>query len=260
MARLRPGGKAVITGAAQGIGLATARRLASEGMIPILVDLPGPALDSAAAGLPAAQAEPIDVADRGALQALADRLGPVDLLMNNAATRIGRGFDAPHEDWRRTFDVNLWGVIHGVEVFLPAMQSAGTGIIVNTGSKQGITNPPGHPVYNATKAALKSYTESLAHHLHETAPGVTAHLLIPGWTREAGPDKPAGAWSSDQVAGALLAGLEADAFYILCPDNDVPLERDHNRIRWAGEDIIENRPALSRWHPAWSDRAKTAGT
>jgi NAD(P)-dependent dehydrogenase (short-subunit alcohol dehydrogenase family) len=94
------------------------------------------------------------------------RFGKANLLANNAATRIGRGHEAALADWRRAMDVNLWGPILGVRAFLPAMlASTKPGVIVNVGSKLGITNPPRHPVYNMTKAALKAYTEALEHEL-----------------------------------------------------------------------------------------------
>jgi len=129
------------------------------------------------------------------------------------------------------------------------------GVIVNTGSKQGITTPPGNPAYNVAKAGVKSFTEALAHELRNV-PGcrIRAHLLIPGFvftgmTRGRGGDKPAAAWTPDQLADFFFQRLEAGDFYILCPDNDVPRELDERRILWAAGDIVENRPALSRWHP-----------
>ena len=88
---------------------------------------------------------------------------------------------------------------------------------------------------------------------------VTAHLLIPGFvhtplTRPAGSEKPAAAWSPEQTVDFMLESLDRGDFYILCPDNDVPRALDQKRIAWAAGDIIENRPALSRWHPDWAER------
>ncbi|MEM7238733.1 MAG: SDR family NAD(P)-dependent oxidoreductase, partial [Pseudomonadota bacterium] len=239
-------------------GLETARRLADLGMATILADLPGSGVEDAAASIKSAKACAVDVSDWAAVQALANDIGPVDLLINNAVTRKGRGHDAPIDDWRAAMDVNFWGVIHGVRAFLPGMQTRDRGMIVNAGSKQGITNPPGHPIYNASKAALKSYTEGLEHELRQAGGQVTAHLLIPGWTMPDGPDKKPGAWSSDQVAEELIIALRRGDFYILCPDNDVTVAMDHRRIRWAAEDVIENRPPLSRWHPDYAERAAEA--
>lgn len=151
-------------------------------------------------------------------------------------------------------EVNFWGVVHGVRAFLPTMAG---GVIVNSGSKQGITNPPGHPIYNAMKAALKSYTESLQHDLRATG-AVSAHLLIPGWTMGDGPAKKPGAWTSDQVAEAMIDGVSRGDFYILCPDNDVTTAMDHRRILWAAGDMVENCPPLSRWEEAHKKAAAKA--
>ncbi|MBY8974355.1 SDR family NAD(P)-dependent oxidoreductase [Rhodobacteraceae bacterium NNCM2] len=255
---LSPGKTALITGAGRGIGLAAAKRLSGMGMRVVLVDLPGPELEAAAREIPGAVAEPVDVADAAAMERLAARTGPVDFLMNNAVTRIGRGMDAPLSEWRAAMEVNFWGVVNGTRAFLPRMKDRDRGMIVNAGSKQGITNPPGHPVYNAAKAALKSYTESLQHDLRQETAHVTAHLLIPGWTMPEGPDKKPGAWSSDQVAAFMVEGLMRGDFYILCPDNDVTAEMDHRRIAWGAGDVIENRPPLSRWHPDFKARADKA--
>ncbi|MEM9046285.1 MAG: SDR family oxidoreductase [Pseudomonadota bacterium] len=254
---LAPGRKALITGGQQGIGRAVAKQFKALGMEVCLVDLPGDRLTAAGEAL-GVQTEAVDVADQAAMAALAARLGPLDVLMNNAVTRLGRGFEAPLDDWQAAFQVNFWGVIHGVEAFLPAMRTQGSGLIINAGSKQGITNPPGHPIYNAAKAALKSYTESLAHELRQGDAAVSVHLLIPGWTMEEGSEKKPGAWSSDQVGGFMVEALDRGDFYILCPDNDVTSEMDHKRILWGAQDITENRPALTRWHPDWKERATKA--
>jgi NAD(P)-dependent dehydrogenase (short-subunit alcohol dehydrogenase family) len=130
----------------------------------------------------------------------------------------------------------------------------------NTGSKQGITQPPGNTAYNVSKAAVKALTEGLAHTLREkTGERVTAHLLIPGFTftgmtRQRMAEKPPAAWNPEQVVDFMFTRLEAGDFYILCPDNEVTREVDEKRMAWGLGDLIENRPALSRWHPAWRDR------
>ena len=200
-------------------------------------------------------AVPTDVAKPDDLEALqetvTERLGPVGLLMNNAVTRVGGGVWAEPADWRQAVEVNLWGPINGVRAFVPGMISQGApSLVVNTGSKQGITNPPGNSAYNMTKAALKAYTESLQHELRNS-PGcrVTAHLLVPGWTTTGKREHKKGAWLPDQVIDVLIAGLERGDFYILCPDDEVTPEMDRKRILWGAGDITENRPPLSRWHP-----------
>jgi NAD(P)-dependent dehydrogenase (short-subunit alcohol dehydrogenase family) len=134
----------------------------------------------------------------------------------------------------------------------------GPGLVVATGSKQGITTPPGDPAYNVSKSALKTFTEAMAHELRNgPAPDVTAHLLIPGFvftelTRPGEREKPEGAWMPDQVADFMVESLERGDFYILCPDEDVSRALDEKRIAWAAGDIIENRPPLSRWHRDWA--------
>ena len=130
---------------------------------------------------------------------------------------------------------------------------------MNTGSKQGITSPPGNTAYNVSKAAVKALTEGLAHTLRNL-PGcqITAHLLIPGYTYTSNaakriPVKPPAAWSAEQVAQRLIEGLEHNEFYILCQDNETTRDQDERRILWAASDLVENRPALSRWHPDYKD-------
>ncbi len=267
-AAIAAGRTAIITGAASGIGLAAAEALAGHGMALALIDLPGPALEAALArlsgtGLPA-RAYAADVADRAALEAaagdIAAALPPVSVVMNNAG--IGLPSSVLDEaGWERTLAVNLWGVIHGSQVFTPlALAGGGPAVVVNTGSKQGITTPPGNPAYNLSKAGVRVFTEALAHELRGRDGGrVSAHLLIPGWvhtgmTSTPGASKPAGAWSPSQTVSFLLDRLERGDFYILCPDNDTPRALDEKRMAWSMGDIIANRPALSRWHPAWAER------
>jgi NAD(P)-dependent dehydrogenase (short-subunit alcohol dehydrogenase family) len=151
-------------------------------------------------------------------------------------------------------------VIHGVHAFAPAMVAQGTpGAIISTGSKQGITTPPGDAAYNVSKAGVKVVTEQLAHALRNT-PGskVTAHLLVPGFTftpltRPGASEKPADAWTPDQVVDFMLPALARGDFYIICPDNAVTRATDEKRMQWAMADLIENRPALSRWHSDYKD-------
>lgn len=255
---LAAGRVAVITGGASGIGLAVAERLASAGMRIVLADLRGEPLERARRQLGnrglEAHAVPTDVADPAAVAALADaaqNLGEVSFVMNNAGREGAGGILADLADWRTTLDVNFMGALHGVRAFLPAMLQANWPCaIVNTGSKQGITLPPGDTAYNVSKAALKALTESLAHDLLASKGRISAHLLIPGFSMRRGiTEKPAGAWTSAQVADFMLESMGRGDFYILCPDNDVSRGMDEKRIAWAADDIIRNRPALSRWHP-----------
>lgn len=171
-----------------------------------------------------------------------------------------------------------------------AAKSRPTSIVI-TGSKQGITNPPGNAAYNASKSAVKTLTEHLSWDLRDTKTSV--HLLVPGWTftgmvsnsypnilpfsSPAGrrillymkltfhfpfqtgggqtKEKPAGAWAPEQVADFLYKKMEQDKFYIICPDNETTEETDKKRMLWSTGDIINERPPLTRWRPEWKEEA-----
>lgn len=174
----------------------------------------------------------LDVAKFDEVKAFADRVfeweGEVALVLNNAGIApkgtSWSGLDA----WRAIVDVNLLGVVNVQQAFVPHMMpNENPGLFINTGSKQGITNPPGNAAYNASKAAVKSLTESLAHELRAAQSKLTAHLFVPGWTftglggaTKARASKPPGAWTPAQTVKYMLERVRLGEFYIICPDDE----------------------------------------
>ncbi|WP_267552394.1 SDR family NAD(P)-dependent oxidoreductase [Rhizobium rhizogenes] len=264
---------AVITGGASGIGLAAAKYFASHGMSVVIADLGGDRLAQASAELKTITGEEhvmaieTDVASKDSLEALEravlQRFGRVHVLMNNAGIGPETSIFSAQSGWDAILGVNLLGVVNGTRTFGPGMLAHGEpGVIINTGSKQGITTPPGNPAYNVSKAGVKVFTEALQHELRNTAGAkISAHLLIPGFvftglTKGERKEKPAAAWTPEQTVDFMVESLERGDFYILCPDNDVARPVDERRMLWAAGDIVENRPPLSRWHPDYADQFK----
>lgn len=262
---------AVVTGGASGIGLASATKFAEMGMRVVLVDRAADKLGEAADALRAAGAADVmtaatDVSNRAEVEALEGavtaQFGGADILMNNAGVGQRSTCTGPFEPWETMLQVNLLGPVHGVQVFAPGMIARGRpGAIINTGSKQGITTPPGNPGYNVSKAGLKAFTEALAHELRNTEGcQITAHLLVPGFVHTGMigmAEKHPSAWTAEQTASFFIESVDLGDFYIICPDNDVPRALDEKRMAWAMGDIIENRPPLSRWHPDYTDAFKS---
>ncbi|KAL1887527.1 hypothetical protein Cpir12675_006513 [Ceratocystis pirilliformis] len=262
----RAGSTGLITGAASGIGLALARFCAAQGMSLVLADKNIAPLSSFAAEYPASTIHAVtcDVSLPASWTELCESTKTVfgsdrgiELLALNAATCGSReNLWADSGAFRHTFNTNVFGVVHGIETFLPLVRkAASTGhrptAIVITGSKQGITNPPGNPAYNASKAAVKSIAEQLSFDLQNEPTGV--HLLVPGWTftgmtgANVSTEKPPGAWLPEQVIEYLDRKMAESKFYIICPDNEVDETTDKKRMTWAMGDIINDRQPLSRW-------------
>jgi NAD(P)-dependent dehydrogenase (short-subunit alcohol dehydrogenase family) len=184
------GRTAVITGAASGIGLALAQQLGAQGMKLVLADIEEGALAGAAAGLKELGCEVVavrtDVSDYGSVCELARRaneaFGHVHVLCNNAGVSFtGPIWELSLDDWRWVQDVNLWGVIHGIKAFVPAMIAHGeAGHIINTASLASFNGMGDHAAYCASKAAVLSISQALFSELRawNTPLGVT--VLCPG--------------------------------------------------------------------------------
>ena len=268
---MQEGRTAVVTGAAGGIGLETARRFVAAGMNVVIADVKEE-LTTAAEDLSTIANSPdrvlavhCDVSKPSALEHLRDeatrRYGNIHCLMNNAG--IGFRGSSPWEGMdglNKIMGVNLMGVIHGCHAFVPSMLAHGEpGAVINTGSKQGITRPPGNYAYNLSKAGVLAYTESLAHAFrNEDNCQISAHLLVPGFVytplvASFLKEKPPGAATAAETVDFLLGALERGDFYIICPNNETPRTLDEKRIQWNTDDMIKNRPALSRWHPDYAE-------
>jgi len=263
------GNVAVITGGASGIGLAAAMAFARAGMKVCIADVDQTRLVEAATKLSSVTAAThvmtfvVDVSRAESVKelerAVGAHFGGTDILMNNAGIQPGSTLFGEPDNWQHIIAVNMWGIVNGSRIFAPSMIARGkAGLIINTGSKQGITTPPGDPAYNVSKAGVKAFTEALQHELREMNSKISAHLLIPGFvftglTSRGRAEKPAAAWTAEQTVDFMIERLEAGDFYILCPDNDVPRQLDERRILWAAGDIVENRPPLSRWHKDYAD-------
>jgi NAD(P)-dependent dehydrogenase (short-subunit alcohol dehydrogenase family) len=185
------GKNVLVTGAAAGIGLATARAFAREGAAVHLVDRDRPRLEEAASALAASgatvHAHVVDCADGSAVEELARevfaRSGRLDVLHNNAGICIGGpSWEIPVEEWRRIVDINLFGVVHAVRAFVPRLIAQGGGAhIVNTASMAGLVGLPLVAPYCATKFAIVGLSESLA---AELAPhGIRVTAVCPGAVR-----------------------------------------------------------------------------
>src|SRR5581483_3263330 len=162
---------AVVTGAASGIGFALAGRFAAEGMHVVMADVEEPALDKAASELESDGASVLpfvtDVSDAGSVRALAaatfERFDTAHIICNNAGIGTGgRTWEITEAQWQWTIGVNLMGVVHGIQAFVPRLVEQDEGHVVNTASAAGLLSGPGMAPYNATEHGVVALSESLA--------------------------------------------------------------------------------------------------
>jgi len=246
---------AVVTGGGSGIGRALARALAREGARIVVADVEPSAMAETIAAITAQGGDAIgvatDVSDLGQVRALADRAfghyGAVHLLCNNAGVVVHGGLEAAtHADWQWVIGVNLWGVIHGLEAFLPRLiaQRQG-GHVVNTASMAGLVASPGLGIYNTTKYAVVGLSETLAKDLRRYGIGVTVVCPMGVATRirdaernrpptlRNPPDTPRGeavtligrTLTPEDVAAQTLAAVRAGELYVITHEESLPAIR-----------------------------------
>lgn len=210
---------ALITGAAGGIGRACAERLARRGYHLVLCDVDESALDVLGGELRARGIEvlthAVDVADRGAMTDFAawvhEHTEGVELLVNNAGVLVLGGSDETSwEDWERVLQVNLWGVIHGCQLFAPRMRRRGRGHIVNVASAAGVVGFSPLLAYSTTKFAVVGLSQSLRAELAPSGVGVS--VVCPGLVNTGFADQPRFDPTTRARLGALLRsrGLPPD--------------------------------------------------
>jgi NAD(P)-dependent dehydrogenase (short-subunit alcohol dehydrogenase family) len=183
MAVFRPSAHALITGGASGVGYAVAQLCLKHSMRVTVADFNQETLDLASKTLKGdVTCLKTDVGSREDWKRIRKEVGDVDFLMLNAGV-MRKGTWGDEEYFDKILHTNLNGVINGLNAYVPSFKAKDgkeASAIVVTGSKQGITNPPGNAAYNASKAAVKALTEHLSYDLKDTNVGV--HLLVPGWT------------------------------------------------------------------------------
>jgi 2-dehydro-3-deoxy-L-rhamnonate dehydrogenase (NAD+) len=162
---------ALVTGGASGLGAASAARLRADGLTVITLDLAG------AAGLNVDVTA--DVTDEAALREVADRIGPVDVLVNSAGI-VGANkplLETTTQEWQRVLDVNVLGIVNAMRVFVPGMRERGWGRVVNLASMAGKDGNPNLSIYSASKAAVIALTKSAGKELATT--GVLINAIAP---------------------------------------------------------------------------------
>jgi NAD(P)-dependent dehydrogenase (short-subunit alcohol dehydrogenase family) len=226
------GKTAVITGGASGIGLATAKQLAKSGVNLVLGDIEGETLAGAVEGLRTDGAHVIgvttDVTNEEDVIALRDaalgEFGAVHVIFNNAGVASGAAIGTPTKVWKWVIDVDLFGVVYGINAFLPLFLEQNEGHVVNTASLAGLGGAPGMGPYCAAKFAVVGLTESLFHELAMSGSNVGVSVLCPGFVRTrihesernmpgeltSYNDEPAAQLIADLASQAVNAGIDAE--------------------------------------------------
>ncbi len=260
---------ALVTGGASGIGLALANAFADRGAKLVLADLDRPALESVRAEFVSRGTEVLavvtDVTDKASVAALADetytRFGHVDILCNNAGVAtFGSMVEATQADWDFTMGVNVWGVVNGVQAFVPNMVKRGEGgYVVNTASMAGLIGMEYLGVYCMSKFAVVGMTESLARELRSTSIGVSLlcpmvvdtpinensvrmrpdHLSNPQDVSEPDMSLVGGVVGAEEVADRVLAAMAERDLYILTHPEQAPiLEKRAQRLAEAAAKVL----------------------
>jgi NAD(P)-dependent dehydrogenase (short-subunit alcohol dehydrogenase family) len=261
---------AVISGGASGIGLEIGKRLLALKMNLAIIDVnisegAKKTLNEASDSKNKILIYQGDVQDIDELEnfhsLVKQQFGNVHYLMGNAGViAMGTKPWEGRRELQNILNINFMGVVNICNVFIPSMLKHGErGIVVNTASKQGITRPPGNYAYNLSKTGVVAYTEAISHaFINEEDCKLKSYLLIPAFVYTPMisafiTDKPEFAATTEETVDYFFDALNRDEFYILCPDNETSRTIDEKRIQWSTDDIIKNRPAMSRWHPDYKD-------
>jgi NAD(P)-dependent dehydrogenase (short-subunit alcohol dehydrogenase family) len=250
---------AVVTGGASGIGLAMGHAFAAEGMKVVLADIEVDALDEAVAGF-GDDHEVIgvrcDVSDADQVDALRDaaleRFGAVHVICNNAGVSAGGPvWEHSVADWEWVLGVNLMGVVHGIRSFTPLFIEQGEGHVVNTASMAGLTSPPFMAIYNVSKHAVVTLTETLFADLQLAGhAGVGASVVCPGWVRtrihEAGRNRPE-TLGGDVVVGLAGEGMQEFINEVIASGLDPSVVADQV------VQAVKDRQFYVLTHPAWNE-------
>ncbi|MCH7668665.1 MAG: SDR family NAD(P)-dependent oxidoreductase [Acidobacteria bacterium] len=274
--KLQSGMAAVVTGAASGIGLALTKALCEKGINVLMADIDPRALTLAHEGLGGMAAltatQICDVSDKDAVATLADaafaQYPTVDLIFNNAGvSSTGSVLETTLDDWEWVLGIDLYGVIHGINSFVPRMIEQGGGYVVNTASVAGLVSPPGTAPYNVAKHGVVTLSETLYQELQLAEANVGVTVVCPAWVqtgiadsdrvrpggprgdtemgarvREAVREATAHGRTAESVADTILAAVESDAFYVLTHRGMAPyIERRHREIEQGRNPTVELR-------------------